>query len=72
MKNTRLTRFAASGVLTSGGVALGAIAIGTMAIGAAATGACAISALTIRKVKQLHIDRLTIGEERPVTTPLSK
>ncbi len=50
-------------------VALGATAVGALAIGAAAIGALAIGALTIRKLrlvegrlKDLHIDRLTIGE----------
>jgi hypothetical protein len=61
---------AAFRALALGAGAVGALAIGALAVGSAAIGALAIGALTIRRLrlleaarlKELHIDRLTIGE----------
>ena len=57
------TGAAAIGTLSTGALTLGALALGAFAIGAMAIGALAIRRLAIGKarVRDLHIDRLTVG-----------
>jgi hypothetical protein len=69
MEHTQIKPNAPTSSVRFGALAVGAAAVGALAIGAVAVGVVAISRLTIRRlrldggyVKELHIERLTIGD----------
>jgi hypothetical protein len=63
MTETQIKRYSSFAALAIGATAVGALAVGAAAIGALAIGALTIKRLSLKgRVKELHIDRLTVGE----------